>query len=166
MIIRLNSLKEGYQEITMPVNISEIDIIEEEFIYPVSITLKIEKFKSQINIHGTLHTELDLVCDRCLEHFKYKIDPEFIVIFKISPNKKYDMADEIKIISPFENNLDITQDIKDSLLLSIPMKKLCHPDCKGICPGCFVNLNYEECKCIESPIDPRWDVLSKLFSKQ
>lgn len=165
MIIRVNSLKEGYQEYSSPVDLVEVDIVEKEFSFPVSITLQIEKFKSQINVHGILHTKLDLICDRCLEHFEMKIDPEFDVIFKVSTHRRHNVEDEVRVIYPFENELDIAQDIKDALILSIPMKKLCHENCRGICPGCGANLNYEECRCNFQRIDPRWEVLKALTTK-
>ena len=43
--------------------------------------------------------------------------------------------------------LEIDQDVREKILLNFPMKVLCKPGCKGLCPNCGVNLNYQECKC-------------------
>ncbi|MDD5195443.1 MAG: DUF177 domain-containing protein, partial [Candidatus Omnitrophica bacterium] len=43
--------------------------------------------------------------------------------------------------------LTVDNDIREEVLLNFPMKVLCKPDCKGLCPGCGANLNNEVCKC-------------------
>jgi uncharacterized protein len=45
------------------------------------------------------------------------------------------------------------------------MKKLCSEDCKGLCPSCGKNLNDGPCNCAEEIIDPRWELLQKLKTK-
>ncbi|NLA05033.1 MAG: DUF177 domain-containing protein, partial [Firmicutes bacterium] len=40
---------------------------------------------------------------------------------------------------------------------------LCKPDCRGLCPGCGVDLNETTCSCEdESRIDLRWQKLKEL----
>ncbi|MFO7841307.1 MAG: DUF177 domain-containing protein, partial [Fidelibacterota bacterium] len=41
-------------------------------------------------------------------------------------------------------------------------KKLCSPDCKGLCPICGANLNHMNCSCKTENYDPRWDKLKEL----
>ena len=43
--------------------------------------------------------------------------------------------------------VDIRDNIREEVILDYPLKPLCKADCRGICPGCGVNLNIEECKC-------------------
>jgi uncharacterized protein len=45
------------------------------------------------------------------------------------------------------NFIDIADDIRQEILLNLPPIILCRPDCKGICPGCGVNLNENKCQC-------------------
>jgi uncharacterized protein len=46
--------------------------------------------------------------------------------------------------------------------LSLPVRTLCKPDCKGLCPRCGKNRNLEACTCEEGPADPRWEALADL----
>jgi uncharacterized protein len=46
--------------------------------------------------------------------------------------------------------------------LSLPVKTLCKPDCKGLCPRCGENRNSQACHCDEGPNDPRWEALAGL----
>ena len=61
-------------------------------------------------------------------------------------------------------NLDVDRLVYLEVLMSWPLKVLCREDCKGICAGCGVNLNVEECRCGTKPVDPRLEILKNLIS--
>ncbi len=61
--------------------------------------------------------------------------------------------------------VDVTDALRESLLLAIPARVLCKPDCKGICPVCGVDRNVTECHCNDHVIDPRWQKLEALLKK-
>ena len=65
--------------------------------------------------------------------------------------------------------VDITSDIREELLLTMPSRFLCSDECKGLCPGCGVNLNEKKCTCgrkkkkqAPPPEDSPWSVLDQL----
>ena len=67
--------------------------------------------------------------------------------------------------------VDITDDIREEILLSIPERFKCSEDCKGLCPGCGANLNDEPCRCsrrkkkkadAKAETDHTWDALDGL----
>jgi uncharacterized protein len=68
-------------------------------------------------------------------------------------------TDEIKYFCENDNYVDITQDLKELVLVNLPMKPLCQSDCLGICPVCGANRNQGECGCEIDTIDPRLAVL-------
>ena len=43
--------------------------------------------------------------------------------------------------------VDVTDDIREDILLSIPDRFKCSEECKGLCPGCGADLNEEPCRC-------------------
>ena len=49
--------------------------------------------------------------------------------------------------------------------MALPMKPLCKPDCKGLCPSCGKDLNLGACGCTHETIDPRWEALKALKEK-
>jgi len=52
--------------------------------------------------------------------------------------------------------------LREQVLLSLPVRTLCKPDCKGLCPRCGQNRNSQECSCDVGPSDPRWEALAGL----
>ena len=66
------------------------------------------------------------------------------------------------IIVP-DGMLDIGSLAKEDVILELPSKLLCSPDCKGLCSICGKNLNEEECGCVDDVTDPRLAVLKDLL---
>ncbi len=59
-------------------------------------------------------------------------------------------------------NLDVSAWVRDALVLALPDKILCRPDCAGLCPVCGKDLNAEPHAHDEDAVDPRWAALSRL----
>ena len=59
--------------------------------------------------------------------------------------------------------LDLTEVVRQNLLLSLPMSALCRTDCRGLCPDCGANLNEGPCGCQHEEVDPRLAVLQGLL---
>ena len=61
-----------------------------------------------------------------------------------------------------EDSLALEDVLREQVLLSLPVRTLCKPDCKGLCPRCGENRNSQACNCDEGPSDPRWQALAGL----
>ncbi|HEY0564211.1 MAG TPA: DUF177 domain-containing protein, partial [Terriglobales bacterium] len=55
--------------------------------------------------------------------------------------------------------------LKEQVLLSLPEKRLCREDCKGLCPQCGHDRNSEQCQCETGFKDPRWAALDEIRKK-
>ncbi len=91
-------------------------------------------FEAQVEVmvitpqHFSVHTRASLVvnrtCDRCLKPYEYPLSLDFTQEFA-------DDSDDADW--PIVNNqIDVLEPIRQEVLLNIPMKSLCSPDCKGI----------------------------------
>jgi len=52
--------------------------------------------------------------------------------------------------------------LREFVLLTLPMQRVCSEDCKGICPECGLNRNLKECACHGAKADDRWAALKHL----
>ncbi|MBI5201306.1 MAG: DUF177 domain-containing protein [Elusimicrobia bacterium] len=43
--------------------------------------------------------------------------------------------------------IDLTESVRESLVLSIPSKALCREECAGLCAKCGANRNQGPCRC-------------------
>lgn len=116
---------------------------------------------------GTLNTEIELTCGRCLSLFScpitLNIEEEYYPTNDVATGASSPLPDEPGYFTIDEYNiLDLTETIRQYALLTMPMKPLCHEDCAGLCPTCGGNLNQAPCNCPPKPADSRWSELSKL----
>lgn len=61
--------------------------------------------------------------------------------------------------------VDITEALREGLLLAEPISVLCKAECKGICPKCGADRNVTACNCDTRTIDPRLSALEALLNK-
>jgi uncharacterized protein len=71
-------------------------------------------------------------------------------------------SDELTTPYLVDDRLDLSGWARDSLILALPDKILCRPDCAGLCPVCGKDLNREPHTHGEVEPDPRWAALSEL----
>ncbi len=137
------------------------------FAQPVTMEVLLTNCDSEILAEGTLATVLVLNCSRCLEPFLYSLKVDFKLELRNVDrlNRPSDLeaeaeeTDEIKYFCENDNYVDITKDLEELILVNLPMKPLCRPDCLGICPKCGANRNQGECGCEVDTTDPRLAVL-------
>ncbi len=120
-----------------------------------------------IMVKGTLRTEIERTCSRCLSWFScpltLNIEEEYFPVTDVVTGASLSLPDEPGSFIIDENNiLDLTETIRQYALLATPMKPLCRQDCIGLCPTCGGNLNQVPCNCPAKPVDLRWSELSKL----
>ncbi len=103
------------------------------------------------------------LCDRCAEQFIKSISCSFR---KVYVTRDTDAAgfngDEIEVLSPDTNIIDLSDGVREALMLAIPLKNLCREDCAGLCVRCGKNLNIGQCDCAPAPPDSRWEALARL----
>jgi uncharacterized protein len=61
-----------------------------------------------------------------------------------------------------DERIDLSQMSVEQIVLALPMKPLCKPDCRGLCALCGANRNLVSCDCAPEDTDPRWAPLSTL----
>jgi uncharacterized protein len=73
-------------------------------------------------------------------------------------------AESEELQTPYlvDGRLDLTAWARDALVLALPDKILCRPDCAGLCPVCGRDLNKEPHEHAEAGEDPRWAALAEL----
>jgi len=116
-------------------------------------------------LRGTLRGELLVPCARCLEPAPVAVESPMAVTFVESDDHEADDDSEAEVdVVPFEHGkIDLSQPIRDEILLAVPMGPICRPDCAGICPGCGRNRNLTPCDCDKQALETsKFGVLAKM----
>lgn len=114
-------------------------------------------------VEGTEEITLRMECDRCLEPVP--------VTLKLAFSREVTSQDTADSTQLEENEnileggqLNIETLINNEILMNLPDKVLCRPDCKGICKQCGQNLNEGECGCDDFVPDPRMAAIKDIFN--
>lgn len=96
---------------------------------PIAVSAAITKAEQAILVQAEVQGMLEATCARCLETFPVPLQTHSTLSYEVRPN-------EI---------VDITDDIRQDIILAYPMIPVCRPACKGLCPVCGQNLNNAAC---------------------
>jgi len=135
------------------VELDENRLIEENifFLESVDYNVHFTRERGKIRVRGQVKTKLSLGCVCCLENFQLAVDSKFdIILFPVGLIDDSHSAlspDEMEYIFFDGEEIDLEKILLEQINLFIPHNPACSPLCKGICPSCGTNLNYEDCRC-------------------
>ena len=140
-----------------------VDLAPELSTGPLEICCRLSKTGDVILAKGWAKGKMLLSCDRCLQSFESGYKSYFEVNYRPQVDKKPESDDEeampdlsVETVYFEGDVLDVADQIRQTVLLSVPMRALCREDCRGLCGGCGVNLNVDSCQCTGKPTDDRW----------
>lgn len=164
MKIPILHLENGFHHFDFLIRGTSLDFQNSE-IYPENLKIDVEvnKFDKNLKCEVDVETNAHYICDRCLDEYSRSYHEKFELLFHIGTKDFETDEEDVVMLPPETVEIDITDSLIEYLILTIPMKKLCRTDCRGICPGCGAELNHEPCRCVEAAIDPRWEELRKLL---
>ncbi len=164
MIIKISNLSEGIHNFDFNEDAKEIKL-EEPFFGQTEVKVELNKIHNQIILQADIKANVRFICDRCTKEFEQVLLSNYKMVYLF--NSEYKESEDINVafLKPDADKIILDDDVRDYALLSIPMKRLCKEDCKGLCPGCGKDLNEEECGCRKEVIDERWLPLMELKNK-
>lgn len=132
--------------------------------------------KKDVHVFGRAYSKADVnflelhvdftfegFCDRCAEPVERKMEFDVSKILVEDLQNEDDGDDEYVVVE--NRQIDLYELIREELILFLPSKILCKPDCKGLCPKCGKNLNIEKCDC-KKDVDPRMEALLQLLDEE
>lgn len=169
MIIDLNALGSRSKSVDLDIASNEIDLELEivRAVLPIHLSCEIDRSDFRTNVSGKIAGEFEIDCTRCLEAVKvplgFAFDVEFVDAehFGSSGEHEIDSKDLTADALPGEQ-LDLSELVREQILLNLPEQVFCKDDCKGLCEICGTNRNLKDCNCNEKEVDPRWSALKDL----
>lgn len=150
----------GYsREIT--INEPKLDIAADLTVKGLQGALTLVRTPQGLYASAHLQGQIPGECSRCLTEIEQTVSSRISELYHYPPETA---AAEGRVI-PEDMNLDLSEVVREDMLLSQPMQSLCRPDCKGLCPNCGKNWNDGPCDCPADEGDPRLLVLRQLLDK-
>lgn len=163
--IPLTSIKAGESNFTFETCHPALEIGEgRRFPDVIKIVAKMSPAGSDYLLDLIVKSRCEFICDRCGNLFDRIIEGRVHTLFTFRSEEANVEDDDVRVLDPGTDEIDIRTDVLDALILSVPAKMVCSDSCKGLCPHCGVNLNESTCQCMADETDSRWDALRNLKS--
>ena len=96
---------------------------------PFEADVVINKADRELVVDANIRCTVRLSCARCLEDFNSALKAKALFSYAVQPT----------------DVIDITEDVRQEVILAYPMIPICRPGCKGLCQLCGQNLNTVMC---------------------
>jgi uncharacterized protein len=114
----------------------------------VHYALYAQRVSDELVVRGTLDVDVDVQCARCSEFFSTTVSVSDFL-------RAYPAPDGT-------DSVDITDDLREEILLHVPGFPVCGEECKGVCPQCGADLNKGSCECKKEDGPTAWSALDGL----
>ncbi|MDH3684747.1 MAG: DUF177 domain-containing protein [Myxococcales bacterium] len=115
-------------------------------------------------LEGTVSTELELTCGRCLSRYRQPVRERFRLVLEPAGDRVpadpegaaalvrdgVFLAEELESGWFRGSELDLTSYALELIALVQPVQPVCRDDCRGLCPRCGVDRNQDSCDCAEA----------------
>ena len=129
--------------------------LNDRFLSPfagIRYALDVRRIGRELLVRGSLEQDFSAVCSRCGEDFDFTVKvPDFVSSLEVDEKTEF---------------VDLTDELRQSIILALPSYPVCRQDCRGVCVTCGKNLNEGPCSCSHSERDSRWGALDALVPEK
>ena len=167
--ILLDEVEEGRSEGRFDLDPEHLHLADVDFEVEgsVEVTLRVGRSLQMFTVSGSLEAALRGECCRCLAAARAPVRAQMQFLLQRKEATEDEVAavaeeDEAEIVDPGVKEVDLVERLHDALVLEMPLRIYCKPDCLGLCPRCGEDRNRVACSCADQVDDPRWEVLAQL----
>lgn len=150
-VIELAHLPQGATQARPQADPTEIGLPAEGWPGRVVGDLRVERNGDRITVRGQVRSDAWLECVRCLRGYEMSLEvPLEVFADRSGTGKRRDEAElerDDYMLFHDGRRLDLSEQVREALLLELPIAPHCREDCEGLCPRCGADLNDGPCAC-------------------
>ena len=151
MIVRLHEIRESGLKVSGEEANELLDLDQSPEVGDygkINYDLRLRLTANELIVDGSVWADIELECARCGVFFSTTcINSAFLRAYEVKPG-----SDEV----------DISDDLREGILLQMPTYPVCKDSCRGLCAQCGTDLNKDSCQCNATQGDMRWGALDEL----
>ena len=132
----------------------------------LGLDLRLEAVMEGVLVSGTVTARAIGECVRCLDEVveDVVVDIQELYAYPERARAAAEEGDEEEIRELDGDLVDAEPAIRDAVVLALPFRPVCSPDCPGLCPECGVRLA-DDPDHQHEVLDPRWAELGRVQSQ-
>jgi uncharacterized protein len=130
---------------------------------PVSLDVRMESVSEGVLVSARAQAPLHGECGRCLREIEDTLDVEFQQLYAYEDSTTDATTDDDEVGRMYGDLIDLEPELRDAVVLALPLHPRCREDCPGLCPECGVPRDeLPPDHSHPTQVDPRWAALSQL----
>lgn len=166
-VLQVRELEQGENRLERVGNGIDLALDPDHIRLAGSVVLRAVAYRAgdHIDVQGTVSAPVELVCDRCLAPIQRNLQAGVRVFAERREHRDRRPLEEVReddlgIVYHDGRFVDLTDDVRQVLLVELPWRSVCRDDCRGLCPRCGADLNEGPCRCGERDVDSRRSLAS------
>lgn len=139
-----------------------------EFLAPVKLNARAQLVGGLVEIDGQLATRTRFQCGGCLRDYQEDLVTRFDLTFARElpvvedeeSGEAMELTSEDLGLTLFHGDeIDLAESIQEQVAMSLPVRRRCQSDCKGLCSHCGADLNASDCGCSRANVSLKFAAL-------
>ena len=150
-IINLATLAAGASRREARATAEELQLPAAEWPGEVEASLGLDRTGDLVSVRGRVRSSARLECVRCLRSFELPLTVDLTVVADRAGSRvrlEEDLEADDYMLFHDGRELDLSEQVREALLLELPITPHCREDCRGLCPRCGADLNQGACGCL------------------
>jgi uncharacterized protein len=159
MKIQIGGLSEGLHRYQFRERAVTLEL-GEQFSDEVDIDAVLQRNGRQLYLNATVRATGLFLCDRCAAPVDLPLSATYSMYYVQDETDAGNLDPaEVQVIPRGLSSIDLAEDIRQVVLLAVPLKLLCRDDCRGLCTSCGADMNGGPCACPPEPADTHRETL-------
>ncbi len=154
--LKLKDLRRGHNELSLRPSAEALDL-DAAMYSNIIVDGTVEVLSGRLIARFDASADVLLTCDRTLVEFVQRVSGSYVVLFTAAdPESVSEEYDDVVAFSPADQEIDLTDAVRDTLVLALPARRIAPGADDVEIPHRFADQSDED------DIDPRWDALRGL----
>lgn len=130
--------------------------------------IEIMKLDDCLNVYiNEGKVKIRFICEKCLKPIEKTIDfSKTERQFYIKPPRIVEDLNDLYLVDTERWEIDISEMVRQEIILHFPLNLVCSTHCKGLCPVCGKDLNKVKCSCkIIDQSEKPLSILKEIYGK-
>lgn len=136
-------------EIPVSPTVIGLAVEEAQFVKPINGIIQLARRVNEVYVKADIAASIEIVCRRCTLGFGADIEAKIELQFYPAEKSEHVESFLLDVGERYYagESIDLSDEVRQALLLEIPTWPLCSESCQGLCPRCGANLNTTPCNC-------------------
>lgn len=161
--IDITPFDSGVHQLTLTPSAEDLELDPDTF-EDIQVAVRLDCHRDRILVSVTVRGVATLTCDRTLRAYQQPLEGSYRVLF--GPERlvgaESDNFDEVRPLHPSDREIDLTDVVRDTLLLAVPQRKVAPGAEEEDLQTQFGPSEAAGDETDRQEIDPRWEALRKL----